>query len=413
MFRILKNLKGNPRICILIEPLWSIPYNLYLPYATVFMYALGIRDAQIGFLLSIGMVFQVAASFAGGVITDKLGRRLTTVIFDITSWSIPCLIWAFTESFAGFAVAAVLNSLWQITNNSWTCLLVEDCEKEKIVDVYAWIQFTGLLAVFFAPLSALLVNSLGVVAAVRRLYLMSFVLMTLKFLILFCFGKETQQGKIRKQETAQISYRKLFSQYGAVICKMIHSRQVMTALAFMALMNISVLITGNFFSLYITRTLEIRESWIAVFPTIRAVIMLVFMLCMQRWVNRLPFRRVMMTGFLFYLASQLVLIFARAESIGTVLVYTCLEAIGYALVMPRKDSLMSLCIDIRERAKMTALLYVGMIGISVPFGWITGWLSSISGELPFVLNMVLFLTGMIIVRINKTLKDYDRKYYRF
>ena len=126
MFRILKNLKGNPRICILIEPLWSIPYNLYLPYATVFMYALGIRDAQIGFLLSIGMVFQVAASFAGGVITDKLGRRLTTVIFDITSWSIPCLIWAFTESFAGFAVAAVLNSLWQITNNSWTCLLVED-----------------------------------------------------------------------------------------------------------------------------------------------------------------------------------------------------------------------------------------------------------------------------------------------
>lgn len=195
--------------------------------------------------------------------------------------------------------------------------------------------------------------------------------------------------------------------------QMIHSRQVMTALAFMALMNISVLITGNFFSLYITRTLEIRESWIAVFPTIRAVIMLVFMLCMQRWVNRLPFRRVMMTGFLFYLASQLVLIFARAESIGTVLVYTCLEAIGYALVMPRKDSLMSLCIDVRERAKMTALLYVGMIGISVPFGWITGWLSSISGELPFVLNMVLFLTGMIIVRINKTLKDYDRKYYRF
>ena len=90
----------------------------------------------------------------------------------------------------------------------------------------------------------------------------------------------------------------------------------------------------------------------------------------------------MMTGFLFYLASQLVLIFARAESIGTVLVYTCLEAIGYALVMPRKDSLMSLCIDVRERAKMTALLYVGMIGISVPFGWITGWLSSISGELP-------------------------------
>lgn len=411
MFRMLKNLKGNPRICILIEPLWSIPYNLYLPYATVFMYALGIRDEQIGFLLSLGMVCQVAASFAGGVITDKLGRRLTTLIFDLASWSVPCLIWAVTKEYSGFVIAAVLNSFWQITNNSWTCLLVEDCEKEKIVDVYAWIHFTGLLAVFLAPASALLVKRFGVVPAVRRLYLLSFVLMTVKFVLLFALTKETKQGKLRRKETEKIKSRLLFAQYGTVVRRMKNSPQVMTALAFMILMNISVMITGNFFSLYITRELGIKEEWIAVFPTLRAAIMLVFMLSLQRYINKRSFRLVMTAGFLFYMASQAALLLAPAGNIGMIVCYTFLEAIGYALVMPRKDSLMSICIDREERARMTALLYVGMIGVSTPFGWITGWLSSVSGGLPFLLNTAIFLTGMIVVLRSRTLMRYDRGYY--
>ena len=32
---VLFSLKGNPRACIWVEPLWGIPYNLYLPYVTL------------------------------------------------------------------------------------------------------------------------------------------------------------------------------------------------------------------------------------------------------------------------------------------------------------------------------------------------------------------------------------------
>ena len=38
----LLSLRGNPRACVYTEPLWGIPYNLYSPYATLFMVALGI-----------------------------------------------------------------------------------------------------------------------------------------------------------------------------------------------------------------------------------------------------------------------------------------------------------------------------------------------------------------------------------
>ena len=43
------------------------------------------------------------AAFAG-VITDKLGRRLATAIFDVLAWVIPCIIWASAQSYWYFFI---------------------------------------------------------------------------------------------------------------------------------------------------------------------------------------------------------------------------------------------------------------------------------------------------------------------
>ena len=52
----LTGLKGNPRACVYTEPLWGIPFNLYGPYVTLYMYALGLGDSRIGLVISIGTV---------------------------------------------------------------------------------------------------------------------------------------------------------------------------------------------------------------------------------------------------------------------------------------------------------------------------------------------------------------------
>src|SRR5215217_4395581 len=79
----LRSLTGNPRGCVYTEPLWGIPFNLYVPYVSIYMLALGLSDTQIGTILSISWGFQIIMAFLSGVITDKLGRRRTTLIFDI------------------------------------------------------------------------------------------------------------------------------------------------------------------------------------------------------------------------------------------------------------------------------------------------------------------------------------------
>lgn len=403
------NLKGNPKYCISTEPLWFIPYNLYIPFATLYMYQLGVNDSQIGLLLTIGMILQVVASFLGGVLTDKLGRRFTTVLFDILSWSLPCLVWAFAQNFWWFLAATMLNSMWQITNNSWSCLLVEDCDKRVIVTVYSCIQMCGLFAVFLAPISTFLVGAFDVIPVMRGLYIFSFLSMTAKFLILYFWGHETEQGRIRMRETKHVPFRKLLHGYKDVLVKLLRSKQMLLVLAVMLAYNICNTVTLNFFGLYATQDLLIDEKYLAVFPMIRSVIMLIFILAVQSKLNRLPFKPVMTVGYSLFILSHVILIFAPEKSMGALLLYTLLEACSLACIVPRKDGLSAIFIDEKERARVSALLYMLSIGITAPFGWIVGLLSSTNRALPFVLNIVIFALALLLVRTSKEVRLLDKE----
>ena len=49
-------LRGNGRACVYTEPMWGLSMMLVLPYASVFMLALGVKDEQIGLLASIAIL---------------------------------------------------------------------------------------------------------------------------------------------------------------------------------------------------------------------------------------------------------------------------------------------------------------------------------------------------------------------
>lgn len=92
LWQTARSLRGNQRACIVTEPLWSLPYFLFAPYASVYMAANGLRDAQIGALASLALAVQLVWAIFSGAIVDKLGRRRTLLIFGMISWPIPCLL---------------------------------------------------------------------------------------------------------------------------------------------------------------------------------------------------------------------------------------------------------------------------------------------------------------------------------
>ncbi len=217
MFHTLMHLKGNPRVCIYTEPLWSIPYNLFIPYAAIFMRALGVTQIQIGYIITIGMISQVIFSLLGGIITDKLGRKRTTFIFDVISWGIPTFIWAISQNVTYFIVAAIINGVWRVTLISWTCLLVEDTEDSKLVSLFSWVHITGMLSVVVAPLTGLFITRFDLIPTIRGIYIFAFISMMVKFVILNKVATETERGKRRMAETKHQSWKVMLTGYGQTI----------------------------------------------------------------------------------------------------------------------------------------------------------------------------------------------------
>ena len=389
------------------EPLWGIPFNLYIPFMTVYMYALGVKDTQIGLLLSIGMVFQVAASIGGGIFTDKLGRRLTTLIFDVISWSIPTLIWAFAKNFWWFLAAVVFNSMWQITNNSWNCLLVEDSEESKLVNIYTWVHISGLVSVFFAPLSSLFVERYTMVPTVRVLFLITFVSMTLKFIILFFYTTETEMGLKRMAETRSISSMDMLKDYKRIIQTILKDSQTLFLIGFLVLFNIGSIVTTNFFGLYVTRNLNIPEHFLAIFPMVRAALILSFMLLLQNRLNHYSFRRMMLTGLGLFVLANIFLLTAPAGNFYYLIIYILFEAVAFALVNPRRDSMMVWFVNKTERARVNSVIFVMMIGFSIPFGWLSGYLSSLNRMLPFMMNILLYTLCFSMILRSKTIGKHE------
>ncbi len=253
----LKSLTGNPRGCVYTEPLWGIPFNLYAPYISIYMVALGLSDKQIGLIVSISWSFQIVLALLSGVITDKLGRRRTTLIFDILAWSVPALISAIAQNFWYFVAAGVINSVWQITHNSWTCLLVEDADQNQLVDIYTWIYIANQLVGFVAPLAGLLIGVFSLVPTVRGLYIFAAIMFTLKAVVTYRMTQETGQGQVRMHETRHQSLMTVLREYRGVLQGLLHAPQTLYTAGIMLIISISNVITVSFWGIIVTERLHI------------------------------------------------------------------------------------------------------------------------------------------------------------
>ena len=392
----LLSLTGNPRACIYTEPLWGIPFNLYTPYVSVYMVALGLADTQIGLIVSISWGFQVIFALLSGVITDKMGRRLTTLIFDILGWSVPALISAVAQNFWYFLAAAIINSIWRITHNSWTCLLVEDAEKEQLVDIFTWIHIANQLVGLAAPLAGIIIGIYSLIPTMRGLYIFAAIMFAIKAIVTYLLTEETEQGKIRLEETRQQSVFDVLSEYKAVVRDILHMPQTLYTAAIMVIISISQIVTGSFWAIILTEKLHIPNQHLALFPFIRSAIILLFFFVVMPRIAKLHFKVPMIIGFLGYVLSQVLLITAPELGYGFLIISSFLEACSFAVVSPLVDQMVVLTIDAKERARIQSILYVGIILITSPFGWIAGQLSGINKDFPFILNIVLFIIGAFL-----------------
>jgi len=396
LIRTLLGLKGNPRGCVYAEPLWGIPFNLYAPYASVFMLALGLADSQIGFILSLSWALQVLSSLLSGAITDKLGRRWTTLIFDLVAWSGSALISAIAQNYWYFLAAGIVNSVWRVTQNAWSCLLVEDADPEQLVGLYSWIYIANIVAGFAAPIAGLLIGRFALAPTVRGLYFFASAMFTIKALSTFFLTKETARGRERMLETRGQGLGSILGGYGAVLRGMLRRPEMLYTAALLIILSITTMISGGFWSILATRKLGVPASFLAYFPFAKSGVTILLFFTLTPVLARLRFRVPMALGFLVFAGSQLLYAIAQPGGYAALFAGAALEACGLAIANPLVDRLVVLSIDPKERARIQSLLYVGVILVSSPFGWIAGILSQADRSYPFALNIALYALGAVL-----------------
>ena len=398
LFQSLRELKGNPRVTVLTEIMFGIPYNLFAPFLSIYMLALGVNDQQIGSIASLGLVVQVFSALLSGVIVDKYGRRLTLLIFDLLCWSVPCLIWIVAQDVRFFVAAALMNSLWRISHTAWTCLMVEDAEERHLVHSWTWIMIFAVCSAFFAPRGGWVVERYGLIPAVRGLFVFGFILLTAKFVILYRYSHETARGVQRMAETRHRSLTGLLREYRSVFSQLLRSRPILAALSLMVITNIYITISNNFWGVLFTGKLGFPSSQISTYVAVRSVIMTIcFFLVGPRLTNLGRFRLPLWIGFSAYVVSQLLLVLMPPQAAFWLVASVLLEAVAAALVSPMTESMLALSMESDERARISAMVYVALIILISPFGWIAGQLSALDRSLPFALNATLFAIGIVLV----------------
>ena len=399
MIASLAGMKGNARACLWPEPLWGVPYNLYLPYASLFMAALGLTPSEIGYVASINIVAQVIFSTLSGVITDKLGRRWTTFIFDTLAWSVPEFLWMLSQDFRWFAAAAVFNGAWRVTENSWTLLLIDDMKEEDIVPAFSLTQMLGLLSAFFAPLSKLAIDAFGLVPTMRVLYGITFVSMTVKFILVQKYSTETSIGRRRMAATRGKSIFRLLYECKDIYIKTVTSKRMMLTFGIFASYSLVNTLTSNYWALLVCQELGVAAGDVVFFTTLKSLVTLICVLFLIPRITHYPIKYPLITGFGMHIVSMALLFFAPAGSIGVFLLFvsTLLEAVSLSVLSPMTGSLVFVNAAEEERARVCGLIYGTISLLTAIFPSIIGQMAEVSLRLPFAVCIGLFVFAASLV----------------
>jgi Na+/melibiose symporter-like transporter len=277
--------------------------------------------------------------------------------------------------------------------------MVEDTDPDQLVDIYSWVYIAGLLVAFFTPLAGLLIKSFTLIPTMRGLYLFASVMFTVKCITTYRLTKETEQGKIRMHETKHQSVFTVLGGYKGVFREILRTPQTLYTAGIMLIMSICMMINGTFWAIIVTEKLHIPTQNLAIFPFVKSVIMLVFFFVFIPRMRAMHFKIPMVVGFAGFVLSQLLLITIPEKNYGLLLVSILLEACSVATVSPLVDQMTVRTVDPKERARIQSILYVGIILLTSPFGWIAGMLSEINKNLPFILNITLFAVGGVLAYI--------------
>lgn len=392
-----KKISGNSRACMVVEPMFIIPYSLFATYTSLYMLELGVNEQQIGIITSLGLVVQIFSSFISGFLTDRLGRKKALLIFDVFSWSIATLIWAVSQNFWFFIVAATINAFQKIPHIAWSCLIVEDTQPKQRSMVYTVLQFITVIGGLFAPLGGLMVKEMGLISGVRVMYFLAFLSMTAMFIIRHLTTHETTVGIKKRHVASKMKLKHTLFDYVKTGRNLLYNYPLLLIFSIYVLFQFQLTIQNTYLSIYLIEELALHKSILGVFPAISSVCMLILLIfVIPRFREEFNFHYITI-GFSFMMVSSILVLTAKSGNLIQIIVSTILSSAGLLLSTPYLEAAVANVMEDDNRANVSSILQVILLLFISPAGIIGGMTYKIDPRIPFLLMLGAMMISIILL----------------
>ncbi|WP_345702002.1 MFS transporter [Kitasatospora terrestris] len=371
-----------------MEPLWAVPGTVTLYYATLFQKEAGLTTWQIGAIASASLWLGFLAQLAAGAVTDRLGRRRTTLLFDLLSWSLPMFLWAFADGFWTFLSAGLCSALGRVVNLSFFLLVTEDADEHQRPRIFAAIKLVVMAAGLLTPLAGAAMAHWGTLPALRAVYLFGGISMTALFLVRHRLTTETAAGRQAAEAPAGLGrgLRLLFS-----------ARELWPVVAVVLLTDLAVQFT-LFQVVYLADELHPATGLIALQPPLGAFAAF----ACYRWVmprrRHRPMSGNVLHGLLLGVAGWAAFLAVPGAGTPALLLATVLTAAGPFLLESYRDALVVTAVPPADRATLSSAVQSAAALAAVPCGWLAALLHTRDPLLPFtaVLTCYALATAAIL-----------------
>lgn len=394
--KLLQDLPRNPRYSILLEPVWAIPGTIVLFYAPLYMKEAGLSDIEIGLINSVNLYFAFIFQLFAGSVTNKLGRKRTTLIFDLIAWSVPMFIWAFSQNFWLFLIAYLLNATSKFVTVSFNCLIIEDVEEHKRSKVFAILNMIITGAGVLTPIAGVVIADVGIVPTLASIYFVGGILMTVMFFIRNRYTDETAVGKELMGMHSQTRVIQSLASSLRLFGKSFYKRRLLPIILITVLSNL--ILQLNFFQvIFFKEQLKFNDQIISFIPVVTAVtVMLLYLVIIPRLKRRSEEKYVSFSIILSTVGAILFLLIP-AGSIAMLFLTLIVLAAGNFILQTYRDSLLMNRLGTHEKADMFSAVQTVMTLTAIPSGYLTGLLYHYNPVLLFSVILVLYIVLMVIM----------------
>ena len=402
-------LKGNTKITVQFELIFSVANTLCTFYFSLYMKARGLSDANIGVLMAIGYISGMVCALFAGEIINRLGRKRSTYIFEYLTWSISSIIYIFADSFWLFALGKLVSGLQQISSVAWTFMVMEDAEHDECLAAFNLLNIMHTSSGIITPIGGVVVARLGLIKAEQYFFIFAAICFTIEMFFRNLCYTETSVGKkimseYREKRGSPFDLSKGLTGFSTIV----KNPLVLTSVGVVVLYNMTFPLssrTSLYLNVYMTDVLGIDSASVSVVGGVMAAVMLLCGLMLVPYINRYVhgMRQIVSmlgVGFLIQMPFQLMMIFAPHKSRVFACMAIAVYAVGWSCVQTYLDVLMAQSTkDLHlERGNVYATMNLLISAASMAMAFLSGFLYQMKPTLLFWTCVVLL--GLCLIDLS-------------